>query len=486
LRREVTVEDITKLTEIKIKRISKFDTKKADEHIKGLETEIEETQNHLNNIIPYTINYYKQIKKKYGQDKERKTEIRNFETIVATKVIVANEKLYANREEGFIGTSLKKDEYICDCSDIDDILVIKGDGSYLITKVSEKIFVGKDIIHIAVFKKNDNQTIYNIVYRDGLIGNIMMKRCSISGLTRDKEYNLTQGNEHSKILHLSVNPNGESEILDIFLKPKPRLKKLKLELDFSAIAIKGKNSMGNILTKNAIHKIKVREILKTEIQAKKIWFKHEFLRLNSDGEGLYLGEFKNNEKILVVTKDGNYKLYSYDLTNHFENNILIIEKFNPKKVYTAIYYESEQKFYYLKRFAFEETIKEENFIGDNSKSKLIELCDEKYPRFDIIYDKNKTRKDNETIDAEKFISIKGCKAKGKRISSYKIKTIIKAEPREEEKLDGTLTDVELPEDDVLFEIENPESVSDDNEKVITNTQIGNDSENIASQMKLNL
>ncbi|MBN2521091.1 MAG: DNA gyrase/topoisomerase IV subunit A, partial [Bacteroidales bacterium] len=364
-KREITTDDITKLTEIKIKRISKYDSKRADEYIKNIEIEIEEVQNHLENIIPYTINYYRQIKKKYGIGRDRKTEIRNFDTIVATKVVVANEKLYVNREEGFIGTSLRKDEYVCDCSDIDDILVIRRNGKYLITKISEKSFVGKDILYINVFKKNDKHRIYNIIYHDGLVGNIMIKRCAITGLTRDKEYDLTQGKENSKILYLSSNPNGEAEILDVSLKPRPRLKKLKLELDFSILAIKGKNSIGNIFTKNAIHKIKLREKGESTLSARKIWFNHEILRLNEEGNGTYLGEFENNEKILVIRNDGICKLYSNSLSNHFENNILIIEKLDPEKIFTAIYFDQEQKYHYIKRFTINESIKEESLIGEN-------------------------------------------------------------------------------------------------------------------------
>ncbi len=484
LQREVTVEDITKLTEIKIKRISKFDAKRADEYIKGIETEIDEVQNHLDNIIDYAIEYYKQIKKKYGQGRERKTEIRSFETIETTKVIVANEKLYVNRDEGFIGTSLKKDEFVCDCSDIDDIFVIKQNGSYLITKVSEKSFVGKNIMHIAIFKKNDTRTIYNIVYRDGLAGNIMMKRCSITGLTRDKDYYLTQGNENSKILHLSINPNGASEILDVFLKPKPRLKKLKLELDFSQIAIKGKNSMGNILTKNAIHKIKLREKIEGKILAKKIWFNRDVLRLNSNGDGIFLGEFKGNEKILVINNDGDYKLYTYDLTNHFENNILVVEKFNPKKIFTAIYYDPKAKYHYIKRFTFEDSQKEDSIIDISSGLKLIELTDKTYPRFEVKYDKNKTKREDEIIDADEFISIKGWKAKGKRISNYKIKTITQIEPKVvEPALETESSEESIINDDIEFEIEDTTVSPKDS---LTNTKIDSDSENLASQMKLNL
>jgi topoisomerase-4 subunit A len=326
LLREVTREDIIQLTEIKIKRISKFDIKKADEHIKGLEEELEEVKNHLNNIIPYTINYFKQIKKKYGKGKERKTEIRSFDTIEATKVVANNAKMYANFKEGFIGTGLKKDEFICDCSDIDDILIIRKDGVYKIVKVDDKIFVGNDILHVGVFLKNDERTIYNVVYQDGKDGNLMAKRCAISGLTRDKEYNLTKGSPGSKIVYMSVNPNGEAEVIRVHHKPKARLKKLVFEFDFGSMAIKGKSSMGNILTRNPVHKVALKEKGLSTLGGRKIWFDDAVFRLNVDGRGNYLGEFSADDKILVITKNGFFRITGFDLSNHFEDNILIIEK----------------------------------------------------------------------------------------------------------------------------------------------------------------
>lgn len=428
LLREVTREDIIQLTEIKIKRISKYDAKKADEHIKGIETELEEVKNHLKNIVPFAINYFKQIKKKYGKGKERKTEIRSFDTIEATKVVANNAKLYINYKEGFIGTGLKKDEFICDCSDIDDVIVIRKDGVYLITKVAEKVFVGSDILYAQVFLKNDERTIYNIVYQDGKDGPLLAKRCSISGLTRDKEYNLTRGTAGSKIVYLSVNPNGEAEVIRVHHKPKARLKKLVFEFDFGQLNIKGKSSMGNILTKNAIHKIALKEKGLSTLGGRKIWFDDAVFRLNVDGRGTFLGEFSADDKIQVITKNGFFRITGFDLSNHFEDNILLIEKYKPGKVYSAVYWDAEQKFYYLKRFMIEESERPQCFINEDPESKLISITEVEYPRFEIQFGgKHKTR-DNEIIEVAEFIGVKSYKAKGKRLTSYMVDNIHEIEP----------------------------------------------------------
>jgi topoisomerase-4 subunit A len=428
LMREVTREDIIQLTEIKIKRISKFDIKKADEHIKGLETEMEEVRNHLENIIPYAINYFKQIKKKYGQGRERKTEIRSFDTIEATKVVANNAKLYANFKEGFIGTGLKKDEFICDCSDIDDVLVIRKDGVYMITKVADKVFVGNDILYAGIFLKNDERTIYNIVYQDGRDGILMVKRCAISGLTRDKEYNLTKGTAGSKIVYLSVNPNGEGEVIKVHHKPKARLKKLVFEFDFGSIAIKGKSSIGNIITRNPIHKISLKEKGLSTLGGRKIWFDDVVFRLNDDGRGMFLGEFGADDKILVITKSGFFRICGFDLSGHFEENILIIEKFRPEKVYSAIYWDAEQNFYYVKRFTIEESEKPMCFISEHPESKLVSLTEVEYPRFEIHFGGKHKDRDNEIIEVAEFIGIKSFKAKGKRMTSYMVDNIKEIEP----------------------------------------------------------
>jgi topoisomerase IV subunit A len=428
LLREVTREDIIQLTEIKIKRISKFDVKKADEHIKGIETEMEEVKNHLHNIIPFTINYFRQIKKKYGKGKERKTEIRSFDTIEATKVIANNAKLYINYKEGFIGTGLKKDEFICDCSDIDDVIVIRKDGVYLITKVADKVFVGNDILYAQIFLKNDERTIYNIVYQDGKDGTILAKRCAISGLTRDKEYNLTRGTAGSKIVYLSANPNGEAEVIKIHHKPKARLKKLVFEFDFGQMAIKGKSSMGNILTKNAVHKISLKEKGLSTLGDRKIWFDDAVFRLNDDGRGLFLGEFSPDDKITVITKSGFFRIAGFDLSNHFEDNILIIEKFRSGKVYSAIYWDAEQKFYYVKRFTVEESEKPLCFINEDPESKLISITEVEYPRFEIHFGGRHKERVNEIIEVAEFIGVKSYKAKGRRLTSYMVENILEIEP----------------------------------------------------------
>jgi topoisomerase IV subunit A len=445
LLREVTREDIIQLTEIKIKRISRFDVKKADEHIKGIETELEEVKNHLRNIIPFAINYFRQIKKKYGKDKDRKTELRSFDTIEATKVVANNAKLYINYKEGFIGTGLKKDEFICDCSDIDDVIVIRKDGVYLITKVADKVFVGNDILYAQIFLKNDERTIYNIVYQDGKDGSLLAKRCAISGLTRDKEYNLTRGTPGSKIVYLSANPNGEAEVIKVHHKPKARLKKLMFEFDFGQMNIKGKSSMGNILTKNAVQKISLKEKGLSTLGGRKIWFDDAVFRLNVDGRGPFLGEFSADDKILVITKNGYFRITGFDLSNHFEDNILIIEKFRPGKVYSVIYWDADQKFYYVKRFIIEESEKPQCFINENPESKLISLTEVEYPRFEIYFGGKNKGRDNEIIEVAEFIGVKSYKAKGKRMTSYMVENIQEIEPVIKKEVD--IIKEEIPDDE---------------------------------------
>jgi topoisomerase IV subunit A len=428
LLRDITREDIIKLTEIRIKRISKFDVKKADEHIKGLEVELEEVKNHLRNIIPYTINYFKQIKKKYGKGRERKTEIRSFDTIQAAKVVANNARLYINYKEGFIGTGLKKDEFVCECSDIDDIIVIRKDGVYLITKVADKVFVGNDILYAQVFIKNDERTIYNIVYQDGKDGPLLAKRCSITGLTRDKEYNMTRGKAGSKIVYFTANPNGEAEVIKVYHKPKARLKKLEFEFDFGQLGIKGKSSMGNILTKNAVHKIALKEKGLSTLGGRKIWFDDAVLRLNVDGRGTFLGEFSGDEKIMVITKNGFFRHANFDLSNHFEENILVIEKFRSGKVYSVVYWDAEQKFYYLKRFVIEESEKPQCFINEDPESKLISITEVEYPRLEIEFGGKHKDRGNEIIEVSEFIGVKSYKAKGKRLTSFVVENIHEIEP----------------------------------------------------------
>ncbi|MBP8960172.1 MAG: DNA gyrase/topoisomerase IV subunit A, partial [Bacteroidales bacterium] len=412
LMREVTQDDIVRLTEIKIKRISKYDSAKADEQIKNIEEELEEVKNHLKNIIPYTVNYFRQIKKKYGKGHERKSEIRNFDAIEATKVVADNAKLYADYQEGFIGTGLKKSDFVCECSDIDDIIVIHRNGTFLITRVAEKVFVGPDIVYVGVFDKNDSRTIYNIVYQDGKEGPLLAKRCAITGITRDKEYDLTRGKPGSRIMYLSANPNGEAEIIRIYHKPKPRLKKTVIEFDFSTISIKGKTSMGNIVTKLPVQKIMLKEKGFSTLGGRKIWFDDAVLRLNVEGRGKLLGEFAGDDRILVITRDGRFRTTNFDLSNHYEDNILLIEKFRPEVVYSAIYWDADLKYYYIKRFMPEDTEKPLSFIGDNPESKLISLTEVEYPRFEIKFGGKNKSKNVEIVEVEKFIGVKSYKAKG--------------------------------------------------------------------------
>jgi topoisomerase-4 subunit A len=427
-RREITLDDITRLTEIKIKRISKYDSSRADEHIRGLETDLEEVINHLANIIPYAINYFRQIRKKHGKGRERRTEIRSFETIEATKVVANNAKLYVNRQEGFIGTGLKKDEYVCDCSDIDDIIVIRKDGTYLVTKVEEKQFVGKDVIHAQVFLRNDTRTIYNVVYQDGREGPCYVKRCAITGLTRDKEYNLGKGTAGTRILYLSVNPNGEAEVIRVYHKPRARLKKVTFDFDFGELAIKGRGSMGNILTRNAVHKITLKEKGLSTLGGRKLWFDDAVMRLNADGRGKFLGEFASDEVLLVVTRGGWYRTSGTDLSSHFEDDILLLEKYRESKIFSAVYWDEEQQFYYVKRFAFEETERLQCFISDSEGSRLVSLTEVEYPRFEIKFGGKNEGRRQEIIEVAEFIGVKSFRAKGKRLTNYSVAGIRELEP----------------------------------------------------------
>jgi topoisomerase-4 subunit A len=427
--REITKEDIIRLTEIKIKRISKYSSFKADEIIKGIEFEIDEVNNHLEHLIDYAINFYRQIKKKYGKGRERKTEIRNFDTIQATMVAAASQKLYVNREEGFAGTSLKKDEYVCDCSDIDDVIVFRSDGTFLVTKVSTKTFVGKVIIHIDVFKKNDDRTIYNMIYRDGRRGKTMVKRFPVKGITRDKEYSLTKGTESTKILYFTANPNGEAEIVKVNLKPKPKLKKLAFEYDFSDLTIKGRNSKGNILTRHIVKNIIQREEGVSTLGARDIWYDDIVKRLNTEQRGEYLGAFKSDDKILTIMQNGTYKLVNYDLSTHFDEDMIRIEKFNPDKIISVVYLEGNQKKYYIKRFQIDQQSngsKKVNFIGEHPDALLINISLDSLPRIEVLFDAKSDKRSvkNEIIQLADFIALKSYKARGKRISNKEIKKIV--------------------------------------------------------------
>ena len=444
--REVTREDILKLMEIKMGRILKFNSEKAEEQIAAIKTDIEEIENHLAHIVDYTIRWYEALKSKYGKNYPRRTVIRSFDTIEATKVVEANEKLYINREEGFMGTGLKKDEFICNCSDIDDIIIFYKDGKYKVVRVSEKMFIGKNVLYINVFKKNDTRTIYNVIYRDGKDGLHYIKRFAVTGVTRDKEYDLTQGKPGSRVVWFTANPNGEAEILKITFKPKPRLKCLFIDKDFSDIAIKGRQSMGNIVTKNEIYKISLKEKGGSTLGGRQVWFDRDILRLNYDGRGEYFGEFHGNDQILVIMKNGDFCTTSFDATNHYEPDIMIIEKYDSGKTWTAALNDADQGYPYLKRFKLEPTQKKQNFLGENSKSSLILLTDESFPRFEVVFGGNDAFRDPLIIDAEEFIGVKSFKAKGKRISTYTIETINELEPLRKEIPQQEVPEAELPDD----------------------------------------
>lgn len=452
--REVTDEDILKLFEIRMKRIFKFDSEEADKKIQNLENEIGQVKNNIEHIIEYTIAYYERIRTKFGKGRERKTEIRNFENIEAAKVVIANEKLYINREEGFIGTALKKDEFICECSDMDEVIIFKKDGSYYVTKVADKIFVGKDVLYVNVFKKNDKRTIYNVVYRDGRYGVAYAKRFNVTGVTRDKVYNLTKGTAGSRVLHFSANPNGEAEVIKVCLKPKPSLKKLVFEYDFATLAIKGRDSQGNTLSKNDIHKISVVQKGVSTLGGRKIWFDEDVFRLNTDERGKYLGEFQGEERILVVNKNGTFYTSDFDLGNHYDDGYLILEKYNPDTVWSAVFYDAEQQYYYLKRFRFEDSAKLNSIIGDTEGSRLVCLSSERHPRFEIVFGGRYENRPAEVVVADEFIAEKSYKARGKRLTTFEVKEIREIEPLVKEE------ELEI-NNNVEFEITNPEEVAED-------------------------
>ena len=463
LLRPVTDEDIKLLLEIKMKRILKFNSEQAENYIKGLEEEITRVKYNIEHIIPYTIKYYKNIKDKYGKGRERLTEIRNFENIEATKVVVANEKLYINREEGFIGTALKKDEFVCECSDIDDVIVFRKDGTYYVTKVADKLFVGKDVLYVSVFKKSDKRTIYNVAYRDGKVGASYVKRFFVTGTTRDKQYNLTKGTAGSRVLYFSANPNGEAEVIKVCLKPKPGMKKLVFEYDFANLAIKGRDSQGNVLSKNDIHKISLVQKGISTLGGRKIWFDEDILRLSTDERGRYLGEFQGDDRILVVNKNGTYYTSDFDLSNHYEEGFLKLEKFEPDKIWSVVFFDAEQQFYYLKRFRFEDSAKLLSFIGDTEGSRLVCLSGETRPRFEILFGGRYEKRPGEIIVADEFIAEKSYKARGKRMTTYEVKEIREIEPLEAGEKETTS---EEEEGTVDFEITNPDMLSGESQMTI--------------------
>ena len=432
LRREVIEDDIVRLTEIKIKRISKFNAFKANDQIKAVEEEMSEVNNHLAHLIDYAINYFRQIKKKHGKGKERKTEIRNFDTINASNVAVANSKLYIDREEGFIGTALKKNEYVTECSDIDDAIVFKSDGTMIVIKVAPKVFIGKGVIHVDIFKKSDDRTIYNMIYQNGKRGNCYVKRFAVVGVTRDKEYDLTIGTEDSKVIYFTANPNGEAEVIKINLRAKPKLKKLNFDFDFSEIAIKGRGSRGNIITKHSIKNIVQREEGISTLGARNIWYDDTVRRLNSDERGLFIGAFKGDDRIISIMDTGDLKLTGYDLSTHFEDNMIEVALFDPDSIITAVYYDGEQKLYYVKRFQIADNTplnKIINFIGEEKGSKLITYSFDHLPRLQFEIKKSgSSQTEVEVIPLADFISVKSYKAKGKRLSVHELRKLKLIDP----------------------------------------------------------
>lgn len=426
--REVEKDDILKLMEIKMARILRFSANKADETMASLNARLKETIYNLSHITEFTINWFTHLKERYGAAYPRKTEVRIFDTIDAVKVVEATEKLYINRDEGFIGTALKKDEFVCNCSDIDDIIIFYKDGKFKVVKVADKLYVGKNILHVGVFKKNDKRTVYNAVYRNGKDGAFFMKRFAATGLTRDKEYDLTQGTPGSKVWYFSANPNGEAEVLRVLLRPKPRIKKTSFEQDFSEVAIKGRGAMGNILTKNDVHRIVLKHKGESTLGGRKVWFDFDVLRLNYDGRGTLLGEFNASDLILVVLKNGTWFTTNSDAGNHYPDGILRIEKFSASKVWTAALYDADQKFPYLKRFTFEATAKPLSYLGENAKSTLYLLTDTVYPRLQVTMGGADAHQPEMEVDAETFIGVKSYKAKGKRITTFKVAQVVELEP----------------------------------------------------------
>jgi len=430
LKREVTTDDIVKLTEIKIKRISKFDSDKANQRIEAIEGAMAEVKHHLSNLVTYAINYFKKLKTDYGKDKERKTELRIFDDVDATKVVNRNTKLFVNREEGFVGTALKKDEYVCDCSDIDDIIIFTQSGQAVVTKVDGKTFVGKDIIHVAVFKKKDNRTIYNMIYRDGKSGPSYVKRFAVTAITRDKVYDLTSGSDHSEVLYFSANPNGEAEVVTVLLRQVGQIKKLKWDIDFSDIIIKGRESKGNLVTKNSVKRIELKEKGVSTLKPRKIWYDEVVRRLNTDERGELLGAFSGEDRLLVIEQSGIVKTITPDLTTHFSEDMIVLEQWIPEKPISIIYFDGEKERYFLKRFYIENENKPESVITDHPNSHLEMALTDWRPMVDIefVKERGKDRRDNLQVDVESFIAVKGIKALGNQLTTHGVKSIDRLDP----------------------------------------------------------
>ncbi|UJF29648.1 DNA gyrase/topoisomerase IV subunit A [Kaistella sp. 97-N-M2] len=452
LLRAVTEEDILKLTEIRIKRISRFDLDKFKQNILALEGKIEQVKHNLLHLIPYAIEYYTNIQKKYGKGKERRTSLRIFDTIDATKVAVANEKFYANFEEGFIGTSLKKDQYLFDCSDIDDIITFQKDGTMKVVKVEAKTFIGKNIVHVAIWKKNDKRTVYNMIYREGREGPYYMKRFSVTGVTRNNDYKLASEAKGSEMLYFSANPNGEAESVTVLLKSNARVRKNKIEIDFSELAIKGRDSKGNLVTKYPIKKVDLREEGHSTLAPRKIWFDDTVRRLNADARGTLLGSFKGDDKILTVNSHGEAKLITFDLMNRFEDDYLILEKWKPEQPLTAVYFDGEKQIYFIKRFLLENTTNVQQFMpSDHPKSFIENVIVSTDATLELIFAKEKDRqKDPETINIDEFISVKGIKAIGNQLTKNKVKTINVTIPETTEEINEGFDVVETTDGHISF------------------------------------
>lgn len=461
--REVTRDDIIRLLEIKMQRILKFNKDKADELIQKIKAEIAEIDKDLSEMVRVTIEWFTHLKEKYGKEHPRHTEIRSFDTIVAAKVVDANEKLYIDRQAGFIGTGLKKAEFVQNCSDLDDIIIFYKDGKYKVIRIADKVFVGKGVLHVQVFKKNDKRTIYNVVYRDGKTGPYYIKRFNVTSITRDKEYDLTLGTPGSKINYFTANPNGEAEIIKITLDPNPEKKRqnIFIERDFATILIKGRAAKGNLLTKESIHRISLKSHGHSTLGGRKVWFDPDVNRINYEDHGNYLGEFSDQDSILVVLKNGDFYITNFDATNHYEDNILRIEKFVVDKPWTAVIYDADNQGYpYLKRFQMEATKRHQNFIGENANSQLVLLTDVTYPRIQITYGGADASRGKEEIDAEQFVGVKGFKAKGKRLTTWKVSKIEELEPTrfpEETREDDNNSD----DEDTETQVETTETTAQD-------------------------
>jgi topoisomerase-4 subunit A len=431
LKRAITKEDIVRLTEIRIKRISKFDIDKAQQKIDSLEDRIAEIKDYLKNLIEYSINYFKRLKKEYGKGKERRSEIRVFDDIEATKVVIRNIKLYVNREEGFVGTSMRRDEYVTDCSDIDDIIVFTQDGNMMVTKVDSKTFMGKGIIHVAVFKKKDKRTIYNMIYKDGARGATYVKRFNVTAITRDKEYPLTQGKKGSKVLYFTANPNGEAEVVTVLLRQSGSIKKLKWDLDFADLMVKGRASRGNIVTKYSVKRVELKEKGLSTLKPRKIWFDDTVQRLNVDGRGDLLGEFTSEDRLLIINQNGNIKTAIPEVTMRFDDDMIITpEKWERKKPISAIYWEGGKEIFYVKRFLIENPDREETIITDHPKSYLEKVFTDHRPVAEVVFvkERGKDRKENIEIDLEEFIAVKGISAMGNQLTKDKVLEINELEP----------------------------------------------------------